>query len=79
MATVTVKEAKLRLEELLQGLNPGEDIVVTEKNRPIARIVSVENKPIHSGARRLGFLPGSVKQLADDFDAPMDDLREYMQ
>jgi hypothetical protein len=32
-----------------------------------------------TNARRAGTLKGTVKYMAPDFDAPLDDLREYME
>lgn len=32
-----------------------------------------------AGPRELGFLSGSVLYMAPDFDAPLDDFREYME
>jgi Protein of unknown function (DUF2281) len=32
-----------------------------------------------SNVRRAGILKGSVKYMAPDFDAPLDDFKEYME
>ena len=38
-ATVTVEEAQAKLAELIGTLNPGEEIVITRNNSPIAKLV----------------------------------------
>lgn len=38
---------------------------------------STQKKPKKS-IRKIGGLKGSLKYMADDFDAPLDDFKEYM-
>jgi antitoxin (DNA-binding transcriptional repressor) of toxin-antitoxin stability system len=69
MTTVSLEEAKLRLAELIALLQAGDDVVITQDERPVARLVKpATDKP---GKRRLGTLKGSVKHMAEDFDAPL--------
>jgi hypothetical protein len=49
----------------------------TDAARPVARIVG-EPKPAPQ-PRRLGTLKGAVLYVAPDFDAPLDDFKEYME
>ncbi|WP_165074926.1 type II toxin-antitoxin system Phd/YefM family antitoxin [Paludisphaera rhizosphaerae] len=77
MSTISVQEAQARLSELIRQLSPGEEVVITEGDRPVARLIptpSLERKP-----PRLGTLRGTVLHMAPDFDAPLDDPREYME
>lgn len=39
---------------------------------------STKSSPSHRGKRKVGGLSGSLKYMADDFDAPLDDFKEYM-
>jgi len=74
--TITIEEAQARLVELIEKMNPGEEVVITEGDRPVAKLI-----------RLLGgqwpCQPGSAKntshQMAPDFDAPPEDFREYME
>ena len=54
----------------------GEEVVVTRRGKPIARIVPIA--PITKGAAAVVPerypLRGSVLFLADDFDAPLEDI-----
>ena len=76
MTTVTIQEAQSRLTDLIHRLSPGEEVVITENDQPVARIV-----PTSAGAkktaRQLGTMKGSVLYMAPDFDAPLEDFKEY--
>jgi antitoxin (DNA-binding transcriptional repressor) of toxin-antitoxin stability system len=62
--------------ELLQQLQPGEEMTITEDGRPLARIQKV-GRPASScqagGSRKAEFW------IAPDFDAPLDDFKPYME
>ncbi len=76
MATVSLKEAQDKLPELIHRLSPGEELVITENDQPVARILPTS--AVH-GERKLGTLRGTVVHMAPDFDAPLDAFREYTQ
>ncbi len=76
MTTVSIQEAQAKLSELIHRLTPGEEIIITENDQPVARLVSVAvaQRP----PRRLGTMRGTVLYMAPDFDAPLDDFKDYM-
>jgi antitoxin (DNA-binding transcriptional repressor) of toxin-antitoxin stability system len=74
-APITVEEAQATLKEIIGKLAPGEEVVITENERPVAKLVA-ESKPPE---RKLGTLKGTVLYMAPDFDAPLDDFKEYME
>ena len=73
--TVSVADAQTRLPELIAALKPGEDVVITADDRPVARLVA-EGPPTRE-PRKLGTLRGSVLYMAPDFDATPEDFKEY--
>ena len=75
MNTVSVQEAKTSLTELIRRLTPGDEVVITENDQPVARLVPAMGQ----SQRKLGTLKGTVKYMAADFDAPLDEFKEYMQ
>ena len=75
MPQVTIEQASQRLPDLLKASLAGEDVVIFENDRAIARLVPVEPA---TGQPRFGSAKGKI-QMADDFDAPLDDFREYME
>jgi prevent-host-death family protein len=68
MTTIPIQQAQADLPALIHGLAPGEEVVITENNEPVARIVSSAASP---SPRKLGSLPGTVLHMAPDFDAPL--------
>ena len=75
MLQVNVHEAKTNLSKLIQKVVDGEEVVIAKGNQPIIKLVLIENlKP----KRRLGTAKGKIK-ISDDFDAPLEDFKEYMQ
>ncbi len=76
MASVTIQEAQARLPELIHRLTPGDEVVITENDRPVARLV--QSPATSPRRRRLGTMKGTVLYVAADFDGPLEDFREYM-
>jgi prevent-host-death family protein len=77
MTTITIEEAQTRLSELIHRLNPGEEVVITEGDRPVARLVPATSPAEPRKAPRLGTLRGTVLSM-DHFDDPLEDFEEYM-
>ena len=79
MATIiSVEEAQIKLPELIRQLTPGEEVIITENQRPIARLVGEQAKrnPPRPGP---GLCKGMIAYMAPDFDAPLEDMKEYME
>ena len=74
MTSISIQEAG-SLSELLHRLAPGEEVLLTENNRPVAKITKAMEA---ISPRKLGSMAGSVLYIAPDFDAPLDDFQEYM-
>jgi antitoxin (DNA-binding transcriptional repressor) of toxin-antitoxin stability system len=76
MPTVTIEEAQSRLSELIHSLLHGEELVITENDYPIAKLT-------RSSRTSWPCQPGSAKDksywMAEDFDAPLEDFKEYME
>lgn len=78
MTTVTIQQAQTTLSELIHRLSLGDEVVITENDRPVARLVPTsEIKQI--SFRQLGTMKGTVLYMAPDFDAPLDDFKECME
>lgn len=67
MTSVNVHEAKTNLSKLLQRVAAGEEIIISNRGVPVARLLPF---PRASGHRQLGFEKGRAR-IADDFDAPL--------
>ncbi len=67
MYTVSVAEAKAHLSELLDQVDAGEEVMVTRRGKPIARISGIgkKYKPLSSLADFRGTLPQSKYNHTD--------------
>lgn len=72
MHVVNIHEAKTHLSRLLEVVERGEDVVIARAGQPIATLTAYRREP-----RKIS-PPGSMKGrdwlMADDFDAPVDEL-----
>ena len=75
MPIVTLQEAQSRLPELIHDLIPGDVLVIVENNQPVARLARSSRRP--DGRARRG-APGKIR-MAPDFDAPLEEFKEYME
>ena len=68
-------EAKTRLSELLERVREGHVYRITKRGVPVAEL-----RPIESRRRRpkRGADRGRGIWMSDDFDAPLDDFKDYM-
>ena len=76
MPNVTLEEAQANLPQLIEQLRPGEEITITEQGQPLALVKKAERTswPCKAGSYRKAEF-----WMAPDFDAPLDDFKEYME
>lgn len=74
-ATVTIEEAQAHLVELVSKLVPGEEIVITQNEQPVAKLV-LQRAPVRQ-PRQPGSAKGRLIILADD-EEHLEDFKEYM-
>jgi prevent-host-death family protein len=77
MTTISIEEAQAKLPDLIHRLHSGDEVVITENNQPVARLVHAAAES--QQPRQPGALRGSVVYMAPDFDAPLKDFRDYME
>ena len=74
--TLPLTAAKPYLAEIVAGMVPGEELVLTAEGRPVAIIT----RPSHTSWPSE---PGTAKDrsfwMAPDFDAPLEDFAESME
>ncbi len=75
MSSVTLAEAQAHLPELLEQLQPGQEILITDHGKPLAHVKKAGRTswPCKAGSAR-----GKI-HLAPDFDAPLEEFEEYME
>jgi antitoxin (DNA-binding transcriptional repressor) of toxin-antitoxin stability system len=75
MTTITIEDAQAKLPELIGGLSKGEELVITQGDRVVARIVGEHSEPRQ---RRVpGLAKGMLTIVAED-DDHLKDFAEYM-
>lgn len=67
--TVDIEEAQIQFRELLARVAEGTEVILTEQNRPLARLSPIPNA---AGHRTADLHPGAFRP-SDDFDAPLPD------
>jgi len=78
MTTISIEEAQAKLTDLIHRLHSGDEVVITENNQPVARLVHTAGEPLKK-PRQPGILRGSVVYMAPDFDAPLEEFKDYME
>ncbi len=80
MIQVTMDEAKERLPDLMDAAARGETVLIEKEADQGAQVVQLVAVPKREHRRRqAGSAKGTVLFIADDFDAPLEDFREYME
>ena len=75
MTTISVQDFQARLPAVLDDLRPGEELVITRDEKPLARVCG-ESKPARQ-PRRPGNCAGMMTIISDD-DEHLEDFAEYM-
>jgi antitoxin (DNA-binding transcriptional repressor) of toxin-antitoxin stability system len=76
MQTLTLEEAQTHLAEIIENLPPGEEVVLTKNDQPVATIrataATVREAP------RFGTLKGTILYIAPDFDYIPEGFEDYL-
>ena len=75
MQHVDITEAKAQIEDLLQSALNGEEIIITQNQQPILKLIQFLQP---TQRRQRGSAKGQV-WMAPDFDEPLEDFKEYME
>ncbi|HEV3081554.1 MAG TPA: type II toxin-antitoxin system prevent-host-death family antitoxin [Gemmataceae bacterium] len=74
-ATVTVEEAQAKLSELIGKLTPGEEILITQNHKPVAKLIGA--LPLERKPRVPGTCQGMITLAVED-EEHLEDFEEYM-
>jgi antitoxin (DNA-binding transcriptional repressor) of toxin-antitoxin stability system len=78
MTRIALADAQQHLRELIETTAPGEEIEIVRDDQVVARLVTVAS-PSKRFPAKAGSARGMILYMADDFDAPLDDFKEYME
>jgi len=73
--SITIEEAQASLKDLIHKLNPGQELIITENEQPIAKLISEPQKSQQRPGP--GLCKGMITIIADDEDH-LKDFEEYM-
>jgi antitoxin (DNA-binding transcriptional repressor) of toxin-antitoxin stability system len=73
---VNIHEAKTQLSKLIQAAVDGKQVIIARGNKPVVRL---EVLPEARSRRNIGNAKGLILSMADDFDEPLDDFKEYVE
>ena len=73
MLQIKIHDDNIKLDDLIQAAKKGEEIlIVTEDQKKfIVKVESVRPRPQYGSAEGL-------IEMSDDFDAPLEDFKDYM-
>lgn len=75
LTSITIEEAQASLKDLIHKLNPGQELIITENEQPIAKLISEPQKSQQRPGP--GLCTGMITIIADDEDH-LKDFEEYM-
>ena len=85
MTTVTIEEAQANLSEIIQQLQPGEEVTIIDHGKPLAQMKKTErtlwsSQPQTAASTRPGpgLCQGVIVYMAPDFDAPLEDALLFL-
>ena len=68
---VTVKDAKNKLDDLIEAVINGDEVFIVTDDEKMFQLIRVD------ASRKAGSAKGLI-EISDDFDAPLDDFKDYM-
>lgn len=74
MAIITLEEAQAGLVDIIHKLTPGEEVVITENNQPVAKLVAT---PLPRLRPEPGLCKGWITIVSDD-NEHLKDFAKYM-
>jgi antitoxin (DNA-binding transcriptional repressor) of toxin-antitoxin stability system len=75
LTSITIEEAQASLKDLIHKLNPGQELIITENEQPIAKLISEPQKSQQRPGP--GLCKGMITIIAEDEDH-LKDFEEYM-
>ncbi|AKV69957.1 MAG: type II toxin-antitoxin system Phd/YefM family antitoxin, partial [Microcystis sp.] len=74
MHQIDINQAQTQLESLLQSALKGDEIIITQNDQPVLKLVRLTPPPKR---RQSGSAKGLI-WMSPDFDEPLEDFSEYM-
>lgn len=72
--TITLDEALINLRDIIRNLHPGDEVLIIEGQKEVAKIVVPSPSTVQTNPRQPGLGRGSIIFMSPDFDEPIDDF-----
>ena len=80
MTIVTEQQVTERLSNLIQAALNGEEVPISRDDTPVIKLTPLnETEPTAPRQAKFGSGKGLLLYMAPDFDAPLEEMREYME
>jgi antitoxin (DNA-binding transcriptional repressor) of toxin-antitoxin stability system len=73
MTSLNLDDAQAHLREVVAALQPGEEIVLIDHGKPLAKLVKTART---SWPCKAGSAKDTIHWMAPDFNAPLDEFKE---
>jgi antitoxin (DNA-binding transcriptional repressor) of toxin-antitoxin stability system len=77
MSSITIQEAQAKLSDLIHRLTPGDELLITENDKPVAKLARADDSQLWPC--KAGSAKDTQHWMSPDFDAPLDEFKEYME
>ena len=74
MHQVNVHEAKTNLSKLIEDVLNGNEVIIAKNKKPLIKLVGLQDS---KQKRKIGLSKGEIF-IANDFDEPLEDFKEYL-
>ena len=75
VTSISIDEAQAKLKEIIARLGPDDEVVITENQKPVAKLVSGQTPAKQRPGP--GLCKGMITIVSDD-DEHLEDFKEYM-
>ena len=71
--TIGIDEAQAKLKDIIAKLGPDDEVVITDHNRPVAKLVvpTAKKQPVFGSCK-------GMLTIVEDDDEHLEDFEEYM-
>ena len=78
MSRVMLEDVGSQIAHLVEQARQGEEVIILRDSTPVAKIVPLPEEKSTEVVSHFGNAKDVLIYMADDFDAPMEDFKDYM-
>jgi len=78
MSQVLLEDPTSQFARLVEQVSRGEEVIILRDSTPVAKIVPLPGEKLKEKKGGFGSGKDDILYMADDFDAPLEDFKDYM-